>query len=163
MVQPGDEIVFPEVGKIEDPETGREVVGEQMVSDRVIEVSPADEGGGLGSLERVGEVGLELERRGRTRLSDIGSRSRGREVTEDDVFIRDSQTDPGSALVGTGADLRQTDIQRQKPSGKFAPPNTRNDPTVPPDRGPNGKFVSPDRDPLDDIGRRDDDGLFDLF
>jgi hypothetical protein len=64
---------------------------------------------------------------------------------------------------GRGSDIRPVDIERQQPSGKFAPPNTRSDPTVPPDRGPNGKFVSPDRGPLDDIGRRDDDGLFDLF
>jgi len=59
--------------------------------------------------------------------------------------------------------LRPVGFERQVPSGKFAPPNTQPDNSVPPDRGPNGKFVSPKRRPVEDIGRRKSNGLFDLF
>lgn len=162
MVQPGDEIVFPEVGTIEDPATGREVSGDRMVSDRVVEVSPRDEGG-FTPLAGEGEIGLRLEERGRTSLSDIGSRLMGDEVTEDDVFIRDSRTEPGTAFTGFGGDLRALEFERQQPTGRFAPADTRPDGSVPPDRAPDGRFVSPDREPIEDIGRRENDGLFDLF
>lgn len=64
--------------------------------------------------------------------------------------------------TGANRQLRDVAIERQEPNGKFAPANTRPDSSVPPDRAPDGRFVSPDREPLNDIGRRDD-GLFDLF
>jgi len=92
MVQPGDKIVFPEIGTFEDPETGSQVTGETTSQDRIVSVEPRDQGG-FGSIAPEGEIGLRLEQRGTARLSEIGSRPFRRDVTADDVFVRPGEPD----------------------------------------------------------------------
>lgn len=55
------------------------------------------------------------------------------------------------------------EFERQTASGKFAPDGTEPDPSVPADRGPEGRFVSGQRKPVDSFGRREHDGLFSPF
>ena len=76
-----------------------------------------------------------------------------------------SDTPRAAPLTDGGAPsgLRSVGFERQEPTGRFAPTDTRPDGSVPPDRAPDGRFVSPEREPIEDIGRRSDDGLFDLF
>jgi len=119
-------------------------------------------------------VGVEDERTARRVESEAGARGLepGQRFEGDGMVgvpVRDpqrQQSDEAFFDVGTGAfgtDLRPVEIERQQPTGKFAPPNVEAAPDAPADRGPDGKFVSPRREPLDDIGRRENDGLFDLF
>jgi len=55
------------------------------------------------------------------------------------------------------------DIERQVPNGKYAPEGTEPDASVPPDRGPEGRFVSGRRVPVDSFGRQERDGRFTRF
>lgn len=80
--------------------------------------------------------------------------------------LNDDAQQPRAAPLsdpGFNSDLRSVGFERQEPTGKFAPADTRPDGSVPPDRAPDGRFVSPEREPIEDIGRRNRDGLFDLF
>lgn len=54
-------------------------------------------------------------------------------------------------------------FERQRPSGRFAPENVEPDPSVPADRAPDGSFVSPDREDIDEFGRDPDLGWFERF
>ena len=54
-------------------------------------------------------------------------------------------------------------FERQIPSGQFAPEGTRPDPSVPSDRGPEGRFVSGQRKPVDSFGREEIGGQFTPF
>jgi len=58
--------------------------------------------------------------------------------------------------------IREVGFERQNPNGRFAPEDTRPDPSVPADRAPDGRFVSQDRSEIESFGRGDR-GLFDLF
>lgn len=61
-------------------------------------------------------------------------------------------------------DLDPVGIGRDRNSGHFTPDNTEPAPRSPSDRDPDdGQFVTPDPRPITDIGRKRDDGLFDLF
>lgn len=61
-------------------------------------------------------------------------------------------------------DLDPVGIGRDRNSGEFTPDNTEPAPRSPSDRDPDdGEFVTPDPRPITDIGRKRDDGLFDLF
>jgi len=62
------------------------------------------------------------------------------------------------------ADLDPIGIGRDRRSGQFTPDNTVPAPESPSDRDPDdGEFVTPDPRPVTDIGRRQSNGLFDLF
>jgi hypothetical protein len=58
--------------------------------------------------------------------------------------------------------LEPVGFERAEPTGKFTPAEVEPAPRSPADRGPNGEFVSPNREPIEEFGRRDD-GVFDLF
>jgi hypothetical protein len=61
-------------------------------------------------------------------------------------------------------DLDPVGIGRDRNSGEFTPDNVEPAPRSPSDRDPDdGEFVTPDPRPITDIGRKRDDGLFDLF
>jgi len=64
----------------------------------------------------------------------------------------------------SGSRLQPTDIKRE-PDGEFTPPASKLRPAANTNaqRGPNGRFVSNNLRDLDDIGRQDNTGLFDLF
>lgn len=86
MVQEGDRAIFPTVGRFIDPDTGREVIGEKTVTDTITGIEPRDENRVTFRSDE-GELGLDLEKRGRRRLSDLGDKPGSDTVTADDVFI----------------------------------------------------------------------------
>lgn len=94
----------------------------------------------------------------------------GPEVRTDDgsIFMatdfQGSETPPIAPVESRSNSLGLDPVgfERQNSNGRFAPENTRPDPSVPADRAPDGRFVSKDRSPVESFGRRDD-GLFDLF
>jgi hypothetical protein len=62
------------------------------------------------------------------------------------------------------ADLDPIGIGRDRRSGEFTPDNTVPAPNSPSDRDPDdGEFTTPDPRPVTDIGRKQSNGLFDLF
>jgi len=62
------------------------------------------------------------------------------------------------------ADLDPIGIGRDRRSGEFTPDNTVPAPESPADRDPDdGEFATPDPRPITDIGRKQSNGLFDLF
>jgi len=71
-------------------------------------------------------------------------------------------SDGGEGFDGGMSDLDPVGFERQNPNGKFAPENTRPDPSVPADRAPDGRFVSKDRTEIESFGRADG-GMFSLF
>jgi len=71
-------------------------------------------------------------------------------------------SDDQEDLAGSGAGLDPVGFERQNPNGRFAPEDTRPDPSVPADRAPDGRFVSQDRSEIESFGRGER-GLFDLF
>lgn len=77
--------MFPEVQRFEDPVTGNMVAGERMTTAPLTDVFESE--GGLGAPAPEGERVFELEGRGQVAQSELGSRSRARDVTESDVFV----------------------------------------------------------------------------
>jgi len=99
-------------------------------------IQEGDDGGGLGIFKGTGVSG-------------------GRERRIADV---------NSATVTDRRDLNPVGIGRDRRSGRFTPEDTEAAPRSPSDRDPDdGEFVTPDPRPVTDIGRQEDDGLFDLF
>lgn len=96
-----------------------------------------------------------VEELGRERVDD----NRMGMVVQEDSFFDDPMT-----ADSEGKRIRPADIGRE-PDGEFTFPEDRTSPAPesPARRGPNGQFVSDDIEPVDDIGRQDRTGLFDLF
>lgn len=96
-----------------------------------------------------------VEELGRERVDD----NRMGMVVQEDSFFDDPMT-----ADSEGKRIRPADIGRE-PDGDFTFPKDRTSPAPesPARRGPNGQFVSDDIEPVDDIGRQDRTGLFDLF
>lgn len=90
---------------------------------------------------------------------EIDGGDRAAVMAREDSFF-DNATTPES----DGKRIRPADIGRE-PDGEFTFPEDRTSPAPesPSRRGPNGRFVSDDIEPVDDIGRQDRTGLFDLF
>lgn len=74
------------------------------------------------------------------------------------------QADINDITATDRRDLDPVGIGRDNNSGKFTPDNVEPAPFSPSDRDPDdGEFVTPDPEPVTDIGRKENDGLFDLF
>jgi len=99
MPQEGDRVIFPDVGTFEDPATGNDVVGEITDTDRIESVEPRDETG-FGIRSDEGELGFELEGRGRTAISNLGSKTGGEEVDPLDIAI-----EPADRRQSGGSDI----------------------------------------------------------
>lgn len=92
----------------------------------------------------------------------------GRERVDDErmgmVVQEESFFDDPMTAESDGKRIRPADIGRE-PDGEFTFP--RSETTAAPEsrarRGPDGQFVSDDIEPVEDIGRQDRTGLFDLF
>jgi len=112
-------------------------------------VESPDTGEGLGTLMPADQGSDELTLMQGQTATGVG----GQEVARvNDVTVTDRR------------DLEPIGIGRDRKSGHFTPDNTEPAPRSSADRDPDdGEFVTPDPRPITDIGRRDDDGLFDLF
>lgn len=101
---------------------------------------------------------------GDTGIEEVGRRETGTGQVE--LLAQDPMSFGGS--VGgsepQGKRVRPTDIHRE-PTGRFTYPPDEIDPapSSPAQRGPNGRFVSTDLEPADEIGRQERTGLFDRF
>jgi hypothetical protein len=104
------------------------------------------------STGRVGTL-MEDEDAGGLGLFEERKTTFGRKIADIENVTRTDRTDLDP--VGIGRDRR---------SGEFTPDNTEPAPRSPSDRDPDdGEFVTPDPRPITDIGRKQTDGLFDLF
>ena len=73
----------------------------------------------------------------------------------------DRQIDRARSRVSERIDgIDPVTFEREIPTGRFAPEGTQPDASVPSDRGPEGRFVSGQRKPVDSFGRREDSGIF---
>lgn len=97
----------------------------------------------------------DVQELGRERVDD----NRMGMVAQEESFFDDPMTAESDAKR-----IRPADIGRE-PDGEFTFPENRTSPAPesPARRGPNGRFVSDEIEPVDDIGRQDRTGLFDLF
>jgi len=132
-----------------------------------------------------GVATLEATERTSGFSSDVGSAT-VQEVESEQILGRLRQVNgdgplaierPGSSMrdattVASINDIRRTDrrdldpvgIGRDRNTGRFTPDNVVSAPASPSDRDPDdGEFVTPDPQPITDIGRQRKDGLFDLF
>jgi hypothetical protein len=89
----------------------------------------------------------------------LNQKTIGRARRDPENAIRSARRRVSKRVEGIDA----VEFERQVPSGKFAPEGTEPDASVPPDRGPEGRFVSGRRKPVDTFGRREIDGLFSQF
>jgi len=99
----------------------------------------------VGSIAETDDGGIGLFEQRQTGLGDQMAEIRGATVTD-------------------RRDLQPVDFGRDRSSGRFTPEQTIAEPSSPSDRNPDdGQFTTPDPRPVTDIGRQNDDGLFDLF
>ena len=76
----------------------------------------------------------------------------------------DRQIDRARSRVSERIDgIDPVTFERQIPTGMFAPDGTQPDASVPSDRGPEGRFVSGQRKPVDSFGREEIGGQFTPF
>ena len=76
----------------------------------------------------------------------------------------DRQIDRARSRVSERIDgIDPVTFERQIPTGRFAPDGTQPDASVPSDRGPEGRFVSGQRKPVDSFGREEIGGQFTPF
>lgn len=108
MVEEGDRIIFPDVGKVEDPHTGNEVVDTVTETDTVVDVEPRDETG-FGIISDEGELGFDLAERGRTAISDLGGKVQDGTVEPSDIAI-----EPAGRSTRSEIDVREIHNDRSQ-------------------------------------------------